>query len=68
MSITTTTISRDELIRDLVSVKVGGRLVNTIYEIRGIDKKSVGSMALPNQKDITTFIGNGKGVIYVRKA
>ena len=68
MKITTTTLSRDELIRDLVSIKVGGKLVDMIYEIKGIDKKSISSMALPNQKDVEKFISNSKAVIYVRKA
>ena len=68
MAITTTTLSRDELIKDLVSVKVGGRLVDTIFEIKGIDKKSIGSMVLPNQKDIEKYVSNGKAVIYIRKA
>ena len=68
MTITTTTISRDELIRDLVSVKIRGKSVDTIYEIKGIDKKSISSMALPNQQAIEKFISNSKAVIYVRKA
>ena len=68
MAITTNTLSRDELIKDLVSVKVGGKLVDTIYEIKGIDKKSISSMALPNQQAIEKFVSNSKAVIYVRKA
>ena len=61
-------LSRDELIKELVSVKVGGRLVNDFYVIDGIDKKELGSMVLPHQKKIQTFISNSKAVIYIRKA
>ena len=61
-------LTRDELIKELVSVKVGGRLVNDFYVIDGIDKKELGSMVLPHQKKIQTFISNSKAVIYIRKA
>ena len=60
-------LTRDELIKELVSVKVGGKLVNDFYEISGIDKKELGSMVIPHQKAIQAFISNSKAVIYVRK-
>ena len=60
-------LSRDELIKELVSVKVGGRLVNDFYVIDVIDKKELGLMVLPHQKKIQTFISNSKAVIYIRK-
>ena len=68
MTISTNTLTRDEVIRDLVSVKVGGRLVDNLVEIKGIDKKSMFDMRLPNQRDIDRLISNGKAVIYIRKA
>jgi len=68
MTISTNTLTRDEVIRDLVSVKVGGRLVDNLVEIKGIDKKSMFDMKLPNQRDIDRLISNGKAVIYIRKA
>ena len=61
-------LTRDELIKELVSVKLGGKLVNDFYEINNIDKKELGSILLPHQKAIKAFISNNKAVIYIRKA
>ena len=36
--------------------------------LKGIDKKSMFDMKLPNQRDIDRLISNGKAVIYIRKA
>ena len=61
-------LTRDELIKELVSVKVGGKLINDYYEINAIDKKELASMVMPHQKAIQAFISNSKAVIYIRKA
>ena len=61
-------LNRDELIKELVSVKLSGKLVDDFYEISGITKQELGSMVIPHQKAIQTFISNSKAVIYIRKA